>query len=240
MHAGGWPPSSTGHFSWRDAARRAKRWPALQPFKPLLKPLAGRLGVLSGSSSGGTGWGDLRGRTVGLVGWGHTARRFAELLEPFGCRVLLASSHACVEELERAGIVRASVGEVFGASHVVSLHGGLSDRTRGQIDATTLGLLRKGTVFVNTARGPLVDEQALLQRAQRGDVVFALDVFEEEPLPRRHPLRKLANVILTPHNASSTAECGRRVGDQALDILSAWLAGEAVPSLPPERLREMS
>lgn len=240
MHAGGWPPSSTGRFSWRDAARRAKRWPVLQPFKPLLKPVAGRLGVLSGSSNGGTGWGDLRGRTVGLVGWGHTARRFAELLEPFGCHVLLASAHARDEELERAGIVRASVGEVFGASRVVSLHAGLNDRTRGQIDATTLGLLRKGTVFVNTARGPLVDSHALLERARRGDVVFALDVFEEEPLPRRHPLRKLGNVILTPHNASSTAECGRRVGDQALDILSAWLSGEEVPSLSPERLWEMS
>lgn len=240
MHAGGWPPSSTGRFSWRDVARRAKRWPVLQPFKPLLKPVAGRLGVLSGSGDGGHAWGDLRGRTVGLVGWGHTARRFVELLEPFGCRVLLASSHASDEELDHAGIVRASIGEVFGASQVVSLHGGLNDRTRGLIDATTLGLLRKGTVFVNTARGPLVNEQALLERAQRGDVVFALDVFEEEPLPRRHPLRKLGNVILTPHNASSTPECGRRVGDQALDIVSAWLAGEAIPSLPPERLLQMS
>ena len=121
------------------------------------------------------------------MGWSHTARRFAELLGPFGCRILVASSRARDEELVRSAVVRASIGEVFGASQIVSVHGGLSDRTRGMIDATTLGLLRKGTVFVNTARGPLVNEQALLERARRGDVVFALDVFEEEPLPRKHP-----------------------------------------------------
>src|SRR5690606_22543501 len=113
-------------------------------------------------------------------------------------------------------------------------------RTRGMLGARELSLLQKGTVLVNTARGPLIDEGALLGRLRRGDIVAALDVYDEEPLARGHALRKLRNVILTPHNASTTAECQRRVGRQALELLLAWGDGEAPAGLDARRFAAMN
>ena len=115
--------------------------------------------------------------------------------------------------------------DVPSGARVVSIHCGLNERTRGRIDGAALALLRRGTVFVNTARGPIVDEVALVARARIGDVVFALDVFDEEPLSQRHPLRRIGNVLLTPHSASKTPDRERHVGAQALDIISAWRGG---------------
>ncbi len=239
MHGGGWPPGGGRKASLRKAATRAAQLPMLRPLKPYLKPAAQRI-LAAGSSNGGSGWSDLRGQTVGLIGWGHVARRFAELLAPFECHLLVASEHASGEELRRLHARRASVGEVFAGAKVLSLHKGLNERTRGFIGGPLLATLPRGTVFVNTARAGLVDEEALIARARRGDVVFALDVFHQEPLARRHALRSLSNVILSPHNASSTPECAQRVGEQALDILRDWAAGRPVPALTTRQLAEMT
>jgi len=140
---------------------------------------------------------------VGLLGWGHIARHFARLLEPFGCTVLVWSESAQPDELVAAGARPASLAEILQSAKVVSVHRGLTDETRGFLDARALAQLQPGAVLVNTARGPLVDEAALVARLQRGDVVAALDVFDEEPLDSKHPLRSLPNAILTPHNAST-------------------------------------
>jgi phosphoglycerate dehydrogenase-like enzyme len=85
-----------------------------------------------------------------------------------------------------------------------------------------------------------VDEEALLERARRGDLVVALDVFGQEPLPKSHPLRRLENVILSPHNASATPQCARRVGEQALTIVLDWTAGKDVAALDAARLGSMT
>ncbi len=239
MHGGGWPPGGGRRASLRKVATRAAQLPAVRPFKAFLKPAAQRI-LAPASSNGSGGWNDLRGQTVGLVGWGHIARRFAELLRPFECHLLVASEHADEGELSRLGARRASVGEVFAGAKVVSLHKGLTERNRGFIGASLLAALPRGSVFVNTARAALVDEKALVDRARRGDVVLALDVFHQEPLPRRHPLRSLPNVILSPHNASSTPECARRVGEQALQILRDWADGRPIPALTARQLAEMT
>ncbi len=183
---------------------------------------------------------DLRGLVVGLVGWGHTARRFAELLVPFGCHVLVASEAADPAELAAAGARRASLGEILGAARVVSLHKGLTDATRGFVDAALLDRLRPGTVLVNTARGELIDEPALVARLAKGDIVAALDVFATEPLPAKHPLRDLPNVILTPHHASTTEQEERRMGAEALATVHAWLDGQPVGGLTHDRLGRMT
>ena len=95
-------------------------------------------------------------------------------------------------------------------------------------------------MFVNTARAGLVDEAALVELARKGEVTLALDVFHEEPLAKRHPLRTFRNVILTPHSAGSTPQCALRVGEQALDLLARWTAGKEIPALGATRLAEMT
>ncbi|HUF99773.1 MAG TPA: NAD(P)-dependent oxidoreductase [Ilumatobacter sp.] len=183
---------------------------------------------------------DLRGEVVALIGWGHTARHFARLLQPFGCEILVASESGSLHEIAQARAKRVSVGEAIGSARVVSLHKGLTDRTRGCIGRPELAQLRPGAVFINAARGGLVDESALLARLSKGDIVAALDVFEEEPLPQRHPFRSLDNVILTPHNASSTAQEAQRIGDQAVQTVLSWIAGDEIELISTERLARMT
>lgn len=183
---------------------------------------------------------DLRGAVVGLIGWGHVARRFAELLRPFGCTVLVASESAPPDALAAVGARRAPLSEILEAARVISMHRGLTEETRATLGADQLARIRPGAVLVNTARGPLIDEAALVDHLRLGVTVAALDVFDDEPLPEDHPLRSLPNAILTPHNASTTAQESRRIGHEALGYVMAWVAGDAVPALDAERLRRMT
>ncbi|MEA2828931.1 MAG: D-3-phosphoglycerate dehydrogenase / 2-oxoglutarate reductase [Actinomycetota bacterium] len=254
MHAGEWPRPGQRPSGSRRQQLNPRQLVRRLPIPPGLRR---RLGVLErrlmGGAPGTAGGGapkaavatggpgaDLGGLVVGLVGWGHTARRFTELLVPFGCQVLVASGAADPAELEAAGARRASVGEILGAARVVSLHKGLTDATRGFLDAGLLDRLRPGTVLVNTARGELIDEPALVARLAKGDIVAALDVFATEPLPTRHPLRDLPNVILTPHHASTTEQEERRMGAEALATVHAWLDGDPVGGLSHDRLGRMT
>lgn len=238
MHRGGWPPRPLSRFSARAVRNQVAALKVVQAIKPVLMPIARPIDARIPKVKS-AGWSDLRGQTVGLVGWGHVARHFVELLRPFGCDVVAYTASASEEELARHGVRRAALAEVLSAK-VVSLHSGLTERTRGMLGARELSLLQKGSVLVNTARGPLIDEGALLERLRGGDIVAALDVYDEEPLPRGHALRKLRNVILTPHNASTTAECQRRVGRQALELVLAWAEGEAPAGLDARRLAAMT
>ena len=126
MHDGDWPPRAGRQASVRKMMSRAARLSVVAPFRSRLKPAAQRVLTRMGGN-GGAAWNDLRGQTVGLVGWGQIARRFAELLEPFGCRLLICSDHVEAEDLERFRARRASLGELFAASRVVSLHKGMSE-----------------------------------------------------------------------------------------------------------------
>lgn len=239
MRRGDWPPKAS-NWSMAALAKRVRKLPGVELLKPLLRPVAaeGYNRILQSVPT--SAWSDLRGQTVGLLGWGHTARRFAELLRPFECTLLVYSNHADADELRAYGARSASLGEVLAGCKVVSLHRGETTETRGWLGRQELSLLQRGTVVVNTARGSLIQEDALLERAREGKIIFALDVFQEEPLPSRHPLRQLTNVILTPHNASSTAQCRRRVGEQAVRCVLDWLEGKEVRSLTEAQLRTMS
>ncbi|MDB6027440.1 MAG: hypothetical protein JWM68_3663 [Verrucomicrobiales bacterium] len=235
MHGGLWPPVQS-RFSLLGAMRKvARHVPGINAVKATLKPLVPRASKKSGS-----GWCDLRGQVVGLIGWGCTARRFAQLLQSFECELLVNSDHVTDRELAPLGGRRASLGEVLAGSKVISLHKGVSAGTRDMLGAQELAMIKSGTVVVNTARAELFDEVALVERLKRGDITAALDVYHVEPLPRHHPLRKLRNVILSPHSAGSTAQCQQRVGRQALDIISSWLHGETVPALTHAQLQHMT
>lgn len=240
MRQGNWPPTLSGGFSLASLVLWAKHNPIIRIFKSVLKPLKGPLESRISKKSGEGNWSDLQGHLVGLVGWGHIARNFCKLLQPFNCQILINSDHISEEELSTFKLHRASLGEIFGASKVISLHKGATEHTRGLIGAQELALLKPGTVLINTARAGLIDEQALITSLRKGQIVVGLDVFNREPLAKNHPLRKLDNAILTPHNSSSTNECYRRVGDQALDTVLKWLENKPLDALEFSRLANMT
>jgi len=182
---------------------------------------------------------DLRGATVGLIGWGKNARAFAAHLVRLGATVLIYSEHAQDCEIESAGAVRASFGEVLGAE-IVSLHRGLTPGTRHCLGKAELAKLRPGTVLINTARGSLIEPNALLERLQKGDIFACLDTYDEEPLARSHALRGLANVFLTSHIAGGSPDMHAAAADEVIDKVAAYLEGDSVESISIARLRTMT
>lgn len=149
---------------------------------------------------------ELTGRTVGIVGYGAVTQELLRLLAPFGNDVLIHSKHAAQDELAAHEARPASLEQLLAESEVVVLATGLTDETRHIIDAKALHAMRPDALLVNTARGKLVDEWALVEALRAGRIRAALDVYEEEPLALDSPLRTLDNVTLTAHSANSTRE----------------------------------
>jgi D-3-phosphoglycerate dehydrogenase len=157
----------------------------------------------------------LSGKTVGIVGFGHAGRDLASLLRPFECRILVAD----VLPADEAGVELAELDELLAAADVVSLHVTLDDSTRGLLDRRRLGLLKPAAVLVNTARGGLVDEQALAELLREGRLAAAaFDVFALEP-PGDSELLGLPNFLGTPHIGGSTEEAILAMGRAAIDGL---------------------
>jgi phosphoglycerate dehydrogenase-like enzyme/predicted dehydrogenase len=182
---------------------------------------------------------DLQGAAVGLLGWGENARVFASYLRNVGARVVVYSEHAVDEEIHLAGGTRVSLGEAL-ASDIISLHRGLTTSTRHFLGAAELDKLRPGSVLINTARGALIDPQALVARLARGDIFACLDCFEEEPPAAADPLRALPNVFLSSHIAGGSKDMHHAAADEVIDKVIALLAGDAVSSISAERLKTMS
>ena len=243
MRRGGWgiTPQPRG---WRAAALKAAR--ALRPalaragLEPgLLKawrssrPLHGIDAPAAGPSR------ELRGASIGLIGWGASAKALTRRLIAAGARVLAYSEHASPGELQAAGAAPASLAEVL-AADVVSLHRGLTAATRRFLGAPELARLRPGSVLINVARGGLIDPEALIARLKRGDVFACLDVFDDEPPPAADPLRSLPNVFLTSHIAGGSADMHAAAAREVLDKIERHLAGEPGPAMTRERLRTMT
>jgi phosphoglycerate dehydrogenase-like enzyme/predicted dehydrogenase len=182
---------------------------------------------------------DLRGATVGLVGWGENARAFAEWLAWAQAHVLVYSEHAPEADIRRGGAVPASLSEVL-AADIVSLHRGLTERTRHFLDVAELAKLRPGTVLINVARGALIEPNALLARLKRGDIFACLDTYEEEPLIGPHPLRRLPNVFLTSHIAGGSPDNYAAAGVEVVRKVAALLDDDRSSSISMERLQTMS
>ena len=169
--------------------------------------------------------GELAGRTLGLVGLGHIGRAVAARAQAFGLRLLGWS----YRPIQVPGVTPVSLPQLFTESDIVSLHVPLTDDTRQLIDAAALAQMKPGALLINTARGGLIDEAALVRALQRGTLSGAcLDVFAEEPLPADSPLRQLDNVILTPHTAGypdGPKFHAKRIAYFAANI-QRWLAGD--------------
>ena len=171
----------------------------------------------------------LNGKTLGIVGLGHVGGHVAKIASAIGMRILAWSPRLDPQKAARAGAVPVALDELLAASDVISIHATLTPESRGLIDARRLGLMKRSAILVNTARGAIVDEAALVAALAQGRIAGAgLDVFAEEPLPPGHPLTKLPNVILTPHLGWPTDQAYADFAEAAADALIAWLDGRDI------------
>lgn len=172
----------------------------------------------------------LRGKVLGIAGVGKLGRVVAGYGRAFGMKVMGWSRSNTPERSARLGIAYAGALDVLlQASDVVSLHLPLTPQTRGLIGRREIGQMRPGAVLINTSRGPLVDEAALIEALSEGRLGGAgLDVYDSEPLPLDHPLRHLPNVVATPHLGYVTEETYRLFFADAVEGIVAWLDGEEV------------
>ena len=142
----------------------------------------------------------LRDKTLGLLGLGNVGREVARIAQAFGMKVVAWSQNLTVERATAVGAVRVEKDELFAQADFLTIHLVLSARTRGLVDARMLALMRPTAHLINTSRGPIVDEAALLDALREGRIASAaIDVFETEPLPPDHPFRSQANLLATPH-----------------------------------------
>ena len=172
----------------------------------------------------------LHGKTLGLVGLGRVGRHVAGLGHAFGMRVLAWSPHLTDAAGAAAGVERRELDDLLVSSDVVSIHVSLAPTSRGLIDARRLALMKPSAYLVNTARGPIVTETALVAALREKRIAGAgLDVFDQEPLPSGHPLTKLDNVVLAPHIGWPTDDGYERFAASACDVLLAYLDGRDFP-----------
>ena len=173
---------------------------------------------------------DLAGQTLGVVGLGKLGRLVAGYGKAFNMEVVGWNRTDGAGKCAELGIAHAAeIDDLLARSDVVSLHLRLNEETRGFIGRREIGLMKRDAVVVNTARGPLIDEAALIEALEAGRLAgAALDVFAREPLPEVHPFRSLPNVLATPHIGYVTRETYAIYYADAVECLSAWLDGKPV------------
>ena len=176
----------------------------------------------------------LNGKTLGVVGLGGLGSRVAKIGRAFEMEVIAWSQNLTAARAAEVGATLVTKDELLAKADVVSIHLVLSDRTRGLLGARELSRMKPTAYLVNTSRGPIVDEAALVAAVHQGTIAGAgLDVYDDEPLPLDHPLRNLPNTVITPHLGYVTEEGYRIFYGQALEDVSAWLAGQPVRVLRP-------
>jgi len=172
---------------------------------------------------------ELAGARLGVVGLGKLGSEVAKIGVAFSMDVVAWSQNLRPEQAAELGVRAVDKDELFATSDVVTLHLKLSDRTRGVVGAHELAAMRRTAYLVNTSRGPLIDEDALVEALRAGAIAGAgLDVFDIEPLPAQHPLRTLPNTVLTPHVGYVTTATYERWWPQVVEDIKSWVAGEAV------------
>lgn len=165
-------------------------------------------------------------QTVGLVGAGYIGRMLMRQFQAFGAKVAVHDPYMTGDEAERLGVSLLGLDALLAGSDIVSLHVPSLPETRHMIGAAELARIRDGALFVNTARGAIVDEAALIAELRKGRFTAALDVYEKEPLPDDSPLRGLGNAILSPHAAGHTHETYLRQGRSAVEEVLRFLRQE--------------
>jgi D-3-phosphoglycerate dehydrogenase len=171
----------------------------------------------------------LSGKRLGVLGLGKMGSYVARLGKAFGMEVAAWSENLTSEKAEAEGADYVSKEDLFSRSDVVSVHLVLSDRTRGIVGAADLARMKPGSILVNVSRGPLIDEKALIEALKKGRPGHAaLDVYDREPLPAEHPLRKMENVTLSPHLGYVNEENYRSFYADTVENVAAWLEGKPI------------
>ncbi|GAA5950322.1 hypothetical protein JCM3765_004504 [Sporobolomyces pararoseus] len=191
--------------------------------------------LIKGSTEGPDVWQTgvavgVKGKTLGLIGVGRLGKQVAQVGKAFGMRIVGWSPNLTEERATEAGVELAeSLEELLRISDIVSLHIVLSDRTRGMLGEKELKLMKPTAYLVNTSRGPLVDENALIEALRNEGIAGAgLDVFDLEPLPTKHGLRNLNNVVLSPHMGYVETPQYEIWFEQTVENVEKFLAGEPV------------
>jgi phosphoglycerate dehydrogenase-like enzyme len=175
---------------------------------------------------------EIEGRTLGVVGLGKLGAKVSGLAKAFGMNVIAWSPNLTPERCKEVGVGYASKEELFAAADIITVHMVLSERSRGLVGQADLARMKPTSYLVNTARGPIIDEAALLEALQQRRITgAAIDVFSVEPLPVDHPFRKLDNIVLTPHLGYVTEEGFRAHYGQMVEGIEAWLKGDVLRGL---------
>ncbi|HWC28860.1 MAG TPA: D-2-hydroxyacid dehydrogenase family protein [Dehalococcoidia bacterium] len=171
----------------------------------------------------------LHGATLGCLGLGNLGSQVAKVGLAFGMNVIAWSQNLTAERAAEVGARLVSKDELFAQADVLSVHLVLSDRTRGLVGARELSLMKPTAFLINTSRGPIVDEAALIETLREKRIAGAgLDVFDEEPLPQDHPFLKLDNTLITPHLGYVTLQTYDRFYGEAVEDILGWLSGAPV------------
>lgn len=188
-----------------------------------------------GSSISARGWSEQRAGvrelydvTVGVVGAGRAGSHYIRLLQPFDVRILLADPEVSAEEAARLGAAKVTLDELIASADVVSLHAPSLPQTRHLLNRDRLRAMRDDAILINTARGSLVDEAALVTELESGRLFACLDVTDPEPPAVDNRLRELPNCVLTGHVAGSVSNGLRRIGDHVVRELQRYGAGESM------------
>ncbi len=181
--------------------------------------------VRSGGWMVGVG-GDLQGRTLALLGLGNIGSAMARIGTAFGMKIIAWSENLTEERAEAHGVRRVDKDTLFREADFLCIHTVLSTRTRGLVTAHELGLMKKTAYLINTSRGPIVDEAALIQALKTKSIAgAAIDAFVPEPLPADHPFRTLPNVLATPHIGYVTEDTYRIFYGETVENIAGFLAG---------------
>jgi phosphoglycerate dehydrogenase-like enzyme len=175
---------------------------------------------------------EIEGKTLGVVGLGKLGAKMAGLAKAFDMKVIAWSPNLTPERCKEVGVGYATKEELFATADVVTVHVVLSQRSRGLVGREDLARMKPTAYLVNTSRGPIVDEAALLDMLQQRKIAGAgVDVFSVEPLPVDHPFRKLDNMVVTPHLGYVSRDAFRAHYSQMIDGIGAWLKGEPLRRL---------
>jgi phosphoglycerate dehydrogenase-like enzyme len=175
---------------------------------------------------------EIDGKTLGVVGLGKLGAKVSTIAKTFGMNVIAWSPNLTAERCKEVGVGYATKEELFSTADIITIHMVLSDRSRGLVGAAELGRMKPTSFIVNSARGPIIDEMALLETLKARKIAgAAVDVFSVEPLPVDHPFRKLDNLVLTPHLGYVTQETFIAHYTQMVEGIDGWFKGEPVRKL---------
>lgn len=178
----------------------------------------------------------LAGKTLGVIGLGKLGGYMAQYGQALRMNVIAWSQNLTEARAQEVGVRKVTKEELLRGSDAVSIHLVLSDRSRGLIGAPDLALMKPGAILINTSRGPIVDQAALLAALQARRIVAALDVYDREPLPKDHPLRTAPNTVMTPHLGYCVQETWQGFYPQSVENALAFLDGKPVRVTNPEAL----